>query len=83
MFKALITGDLHYQGMNPRSRLDNYPEAIIAKIYEVYDLARKHGVDSQSRWFSPWSHVVSQVHTQPAHSLSLNDVCDDLRNHRR
>ena len=49
--------------------------------YLVPKLARKHGVDKQSRSFSPWSHVVSQVHTQLAHSLSLNDVCDDLCTH--
>ena len=49
--------------------------------YLVPKLASKHGVDKQSRTFTPWSHVVSQVHTQLAHSLSLNDVCDDLRNH--
>lgn len=49
--------------------------------YLVRKLARKHGVDKQSRSFSPWSHVVSLVHTQLAHSLSLNDVCDDLRTH--
>ena len=49
--------------------------------YLVPKLARKHGVDKQSRSFSPWSHVVSQIHTQLAHSLSLNDVCDDLRTH--
>ena len=50
--------------------------------YLVPKLARKHGIDKQSRSFSPWSHVVSQVHAQLAHSLSLNDVCDDLHNHR-
>lgn len=42
MFKAIVTGDIHYQGINPRSRLDNYAEAIAAKIYNVYDLAREH-----------------------------------------
>ena len=49
--------------------------------YLVAKLARKHGVDRKSRSFTPWSHVVSLVHAQLAHSLSLNDVCDDLRNH--
>ncbi len=49
--------------------------------YLVPKLAKKHGVDKKSRSFTPWSHVVSLVHTQLAHSLSLNDVCDDLRNH--
>jgi len=49
--------------------------------YLIPKLARKHGVDKKSRTFTPWSHVVSLVHAQLAHSLSLNDVCDDLRNH--
>ncbi len=44
-------------------------------------LARDYGVDKQSRSFSPWSHVVSMLHIQIAHSLSLNDVADTLRNH--
>lgn len=41
--------------------------------YLVPKLARTHGVERQSRSFTPWSHVVSLVHTQLAHSLSLND----------
>lgn len=49
--------------------------------YLVAKLSRAHGVDKQSRTFTPWSHVVSLVHAQLAHSLSLNDVCDDLRHH--
>lgn len=44
-------------------------------------LAREYGVDNQSRSFSPWSHVVAMLHIQIAHSLSLNDVADTLRNH--
>jgi hypothetical protein len=47
----------------------------------VPKLARKHGVDKQSRSFSPWSHVVSLLHAQLSHSMSLNDVCDALHNH--
>jgi hypothetical protein len=49
--------------------------------YEVSELAREHGVDKRSRSFTPWGHVVALVHAQLAHSLSLNDVCDDLRSH--
>jgi hypothetical protein len=45
----------------------------------VPKLARKHGVDSRSRTFSPWSHVVALLFAQLAHSLSLNDICDALR----
>lgn len=44
-------------------------------------LARKHGVDKQSRSFSSWSHVNSMVFAQLSHALSLNDICDTLRNH--
>ena len=51
------------------------PRNLVAK------LAKKHGVDKQSRTFKPWSHVVSLVFGQLAHALSLNDICDTLRNH--
>lgn len=47
----------------------------------VSKLARKHGVDKQSRSIKPWSHVVSLVFAQLCHALSLNDICDTLRNH--
>jgi len=45
----------------------------------VPKLANEHGVNSRS--FSPWSHVVSLIHCQLSHSVSLNDVADCLRNH--
>jgi hypothetical protein len=51
------------------------PPFLVAK------LAKKHGIDKQSRSFSPWSHVVSMLFVHLAHSLSLNDVADTLRNH--
>jgi len=47
----------------------------------VPKLARSFGADKKARSFSPWSHVVSMLHVQVAHSLSLNDVADTLRNH--
>ena len=47
----------------------------------VKNLAVKHEVDKQARSFSPWSHVVSMLYVHIAHSLSLNDVVDALRNH--
>ena len=55
---------------------------IINKIpsHLTSKLARKYGVDKKSRSFSPWSHVVSLLFVQLAHSLSLNDVVDTLRN---
>lgn len=51
------------------------PQHLVSK------LAKKHGVDKKARSFSPWSHVVSMLHSQIAHSLSLNDICDTLHNH--
>jgi Transposase DDE domain/Domain of unknown function (DUF4372) len=45
-------------------------------------LAKKHGVDKRARKFTPWSHVVTLLFTQLAHSLSLNDVADTLSAHR-
>jgi len=56
---------------------------VVEKIpgYLVSTLSRKHGVAQRSRGISPWSHVVSMVYAQLSHALSLNDVCDSLRNH--
>lgn len=47
----------------------------------VPKLARKYGVDKKARDFTPWSHVVAMLHAQLAHSLSLNDIADTMRNH--
>ncbi len=49
--------------------------------YLIPKLARKHGVEKKARTFSPWSHVIALLYAQLAHALSLNDVCDALRNH--
>lgn len=43
------------------------------------NLAKKYKI--QTRSFSPFSHVLAMVYAHLAHSLSLNDLCDDLRNH--
>lgn len=51
------------------------PPFLVAKT------ARAHGVDKRARTFSPWSHVVALLYAQFTHALSLNDVCDALRNH--
>lgn len=51
------------------------PPFLVAK------LARKHGVDTRARSFSPWSHVVALLYAQMVHAISLNDVCDGLRLH--
>jgi hypothetical protein len=45
----------------------------------VPKLAREFEIDS--RGFSPWSHVVSLLSAQMAHSIGLNDVCDSLQLH--
>ena len=50
-------------------------------VHLVPKLARAFGADKKARTFSPWSHVVAMLHVQVAHSLSLNDVADTLRNH--
>lgn len=47
----------------------------------VPGLAREHEVDTKSRTFKPWSHVVSLIYGQLTHALGLNDVCDALRLH--
>lgn len=45
----------------------------------VSNLAKKHGVDAQSRTFTPWSHVVSMMYAHLSHAFGLNDVCDSLQ----
>ena len=42
-------------------------------------LARECEIDARS--FSPWSHCVSLLSAQLAHSIGLNDVCDSLNLH--
>ena len=51
--------------------------------HPVKKLSIKHGVDKKSRSFTPWSHIVSLIHSQLSHSLSLNDTCDGLNNHKK
>lgn len=43
MRKFVVTGDIHFKGINPKARLDNYQEAIAAKIKEIFDIARQTG----------------------------------------
>jgi len=43
-------------------------------------LSKEYGIDKQARKFTPWSHVVSMIFAQLAHSLSLNDISDTCRN---
>ncbi len=51
------------------------PSFLVPKI------ARQCEVDKKARTFSPWSHLVALLYAQFTHSLSLNDVCDALKNH--
>ena len=51
------------------------PAFLVSKI------ARQSGVDKKARTFSPWSHLVALLFAQFTHALSLNDVCDALKNH--
>jgi len=47
----------------------------------VPKLAKKHGVDKQSRTFTPWSHILTLMYAQLSHAMSLNDICDAIANH--
>ncbi len=69
--------------MNPTAKKYTVLKQICNQIPRnlVPRLARKHGVDKKARGFSPWSHIVAMLHSQLAHSLSLNDVADTMRNH--
>jgi hypothetical protein len=60
---------------------------VLAQIFKLIPrnlipkLANEHGVDKQSRSFSPASHVVALIFGQLSHAIGLNDICDTLRNH--
>ena len=56
---------------------------VMEKIpsYLVSKVARKYDVDKQCRTYSPWSHVVTMVYAELAHSFGLNDVADSLSHH--
>jgi hypothetical protein len=45
-------------------------------------LAKEYGVSKKSRSFTPTSHVLALMFGQLSHSISLNDICDCLGNHR-
>jgi hypothetical protein len=52
------------------------PSHLVSKI------ARQTGVQSKSRTYSPWSHVLTMIYAQLTRSIGLNDVCDSLRIHQ-
>ncbi len=45
MFKAIVTGDLHFRGTNPRARLDDFQEALETKLSEVVSIAHLYKTD--------------------------------------
>jgi len=51
------------------------PQHLVSKI------ASATGAEDKARTFKPWSHVVSLVYAQLAHSIGLNDLCDSLQLH--
>lgn len=63
----------------------SHPYSILKQLcnlipgHLVGNLAKEFGVDTQSRTFTPWSHVVSLLFAQVTHAIGLNDVCDALR----
>jgi hypothetical protein len=50
-------------------------------LKQVVEKILSYLVGNLSRTFSPWSHVVSLVYAQLAHSFGLNDVVDPLGHH--
>ena len=69
--------------MNP----SKHSLTVLAQLFKLIPrnliprLANEHGVSKRSRSFTPTSHVLALMHAQLAHSISLNDICDCLRNH--
>jgi hypothetical protein len=69
--------------MNP----SKHSLTVLAQVFKLIrrnlipKLANEHGVSRRSRRFTPTSHVLALMHAQLSHSISLNDVCDCLRNH--
>ena len=46
MRKIVLCGDLHWRGLNPKARLDNFLEALTAKLQEVFEIARRIVADA-------------------------------------
>lgn len=69
--------------MNPSKNnmivLDQIVKLIPPKLIDK--LANEYDVSCHCRSFSPTSHVVAMMYGQLSHSLSLNDICDSMRNH--
>ena len=67
--------------MNPQKHTMTVLAQIASRIPDriVENLARKYRI--QTRSFSVDSHVMAMLYAHLSHSLSLNDICDSLRNH--
>ncbi len=65
-----------------------HPYTIIKQVcnlipgHMVSNLAKEHGIEEPCRTFDEWSHVVTLCTAQLTHALGLNDVCDNLQQHR-
>ena len=70
--------------MNP----SKHSLTVLAQLFKLIPrnliprLANEYGVSKKSRHFTPTSHVLALMHAQLSHSISLNDICDCLGNHR-
>jgi hypothetical protein len=70
--------------MNP----SKHSLTVLAQLFKLIPrnlipkLAKEHGVSKKSRSFTPTSHVLALMFGQLSHSISLNDICDCLGNHR-
>lgn len=70
--------------MNP----SKHSLTVLAQIFnliprnQIPRLANEYGVKKKCRRFTPTSHVLALMHAQLSHSISLNDICDCLGNHR-
>ena len=67
--------------MNPQKSTMTVIAQIASWIPDriVENLAHKYKI--QTRSFSADSHVVAMLYAHLSHALSLNDICDSLRNH--
>jgi len=69
--------------MNP----SKHSLTVLAQLFKLIPrnlipkLANEYGVEEQSRSFTATSHVLALMYAQLAHAISLNDICDCLRNH--
>ncbi|MCX6345229.1 MAG: IS4 family transposase [Armatimonadetes bacterium] len=69
--------------MNP----SKHSLTVLAQIFKlipgnlISKLANKYGVTKKSRSFTPTSHIATLIFAHLSHAISLNDVCDSLKNH--